>query len=234
MLAGPVGLTVGRVQKHQVDIGAVVELLAAHLPQRDHREVGGTSVLGSRLAVVRHQILIDALVRDFDDDVGHGRQLAGDLRQRAQAHHVADHDPQNLAPPEFRQIHGRRHARRKRGFQARAQILDGADALQIHRIEKLLGPLGMLQDFLGQKPAVGEDGHQMAQPDGGARQTIECAGMLLPQAREVVQALFRRGRARQQQIEAILNGRREDAAPAPPARGRRACDPGREGSTGDA
>ena len=224
-----------RVQKHQVDIGAVVEFLGAHLSQGDDGEVGFfTPIFGSRLAELDHQILVDALVSDLHDDVGYGGEFAGDLRQRGQSHHVADHDPQNLAPPETRQLHGRRNPRRKRVFQTRAQILDGADALQADRIEELIGPGGMLQDFLGQELAVGEHGHQMPQPDGGARQAIECTGMLLPQPREVVQPLLRRRRPRQQKIEAILDGREEDAATERRARARRACGPGRGDSTGDA
>ena len=57
----------------------------------------------------------------------------------------------------------------------------------------LLGPARMLQDFLGQELAVAKYGHQMTQPDGGARQSIECSGMLLAQAHEVMQALLGRG-----------------------------------------
>jgi hypothetical protein len=77
-------------------------------------------------------------------------------------------------------------------------MFDGGDALQTGRIKKLLGPDWMFQDFLGQESAAGKYGHQMAQADGGAHESGECAWVLLAQTRKVVQSLLGRGRARQQ------------------------------------
>ena len=73
------------IHKHQVDIGAVIQLLAAQLAQRDHREMGFAPVrFGPRHAVARDQILMDAFIGDFHQDVRQAGELRRDFGERAQ------------------------------------------------------------------------------------------------------------------------------------------------------
>src|SRR5581483_12092912 len=80
-------------------------------------------------------------------------------------------------------------------------------SLQIERIQELLGPFRMLQNFLSQESAVSEYGDQVAQPNRRACQAVKRSRVLLAQPREVMQSLLRCGRSRQQEVKTVLNGR---------------------------
>ena len=80
-----VGLAVGGVHEHQVDVGAVVQLAAAQLPQRDHRHAAlaqfAVLVDVPRHAVARDKFFADALVADVQNRVGEIRELFGGFGQ---------------------------------------------------------------------------------------------------------------------------------------------------------
>ncbi len=152
---------------------------------------------------------MNPLVRYLHQHIGERGQLGCDLGQRAKSQNVADHDSENLPAAEAGQFQRGRQTGRKSGVQARAQLLRRNHALQVYRIQELLGPIRMFENFLGQKPAMGEDRHHVAQSGGRAGEPIERGGMLLAKPGEIVQALLRRGRCCQKKVEAVPHGERE-------------------------
>jgi hypothetical protein len=98
------------IHEHQVDIRTVVQLLAAQLPQRNHRKTAGRSVRQARLAVAPHQFCANSAVGDIQNRVRQVGELFGHFGKRRNPHHVAQHDAQQLPPPEARQFHRRRRA----------------------------------------------------------------------------------------------------------------------------
>ncbi len=94
------GVALAVVQKHQVDVGCVVELAAAELAERDDRELGfgdaSTRVGGLRRAVAVHERLARVRKRVIEDAVGEVRQLVGGVRERREAETVAQVDAGQL------------------------------------------------------------------------------------------------------------------------------------------
>ena len=101
-----VGLAIGGVDEHQVDVGAVVELAAAQLSERDdgHAALASFAVLADvgGNTVPQHELFADAFVTDVQNGVREMRHLFGGVGQRAQAQNVAQQDAQNLLAAEKR------------------------------------------------------------------------------------------------------------------------------------
>ena len=142
------GLAIRVIQEHQVDVGAVVEFIAAHLPQRDDGEMRFLPGARLRYSMLGNQLLADALVGRFDNRVGQRGEFAGDFRQRAQAQHVANQDAQQLAAAEAREFERRRQALRQRRFQHLAHLFGGEHPLQVARFEQLIRPTPGAAGFL--------------------------------------------------------------------------------------
>ena len=166
---------------------------------------------GARLrhSTFGHQLPADSFVGGFDNGVGESAELAGDFRQRAQTEYVANQDAQQLAAAESGELEWRRQARRQRGFEHLAHLLRGEYQLQIAGFEEPIGPLGVAQDLFRKEMTVAEHRDQVTQARGRAGQALEPTGVPLVQAREVLQALFGRGRRAQQQIQAVGGGGRQ-------------------------
>src|SRR5262249_24479495 len=130
------------------NVGAVVQLLASQFPQGDYREVRFSAVRLWR-SVTRHQFLVSALIGEFHEAVGQGRQFPRNLRQRAQAEHVAHDDPQNLPASEPRQLDRSRYPGGRLRFQLAPKVVYGGGAMQAQWIEQRLRPVGVLEDLFG-------------------------------------------------------------------------------------
>src|SRR5262249_19611886 len=133
-----VRLAVGGVYKHQVDVGAVVQLLAAELAERDHAEAAI-----ARRAMAGDQIAADSLVGALQDRVGEVRQLLGNPPQRSHAENVAQEDAQQEAAPEAGQGERRRFGVRLRSeelAQAGRDLLGRERAMKVARGRDLEKP----------------------------------------------------------------------------------------------
>jgi len=67
---GAIGFAGAGIEKHQVDVGTVIQLQAAQLTERNHGEAAGAPIGKARLAVARGQTVADAPVGDVEDGVG--------------------------------------------------------------------------------------------------------------------------------------------------------------------
>jgi len=105
-----IGFAGARVEKHQVDVGAVIQLQAAQLTERNHRKAAGASIGKPRLAVPRGQTVADAAVRYVKNRVGKIRKLLGDFGQHGHAQDVAQHDADQRAAPEAGEVERRGYA----------------------------------------------------------------------------------------------------------------------------
>ena len=90
-------LAVGAVDEHQVDVGRVVELVAAELAHGDDREPGLGSAAADRGAVGLTHGRLRLAQRLRDARVGQVRQLLGGPRQVGVAQEIADADAQEMA-----------------------------------------------------------------------------------------------------------------------------------------
>ena len=93
-----VRVAIAAVYEHQVDIGAVIQLLPAQLAERNYRKSTGAAIGQARFAVAHHEVVAEVPVHDAQNRVGHARKLLCDLRQTGHPQHVAQRDPQQLAP----------------------------------------------------------------------------------------------------------------------------------------
>jgi len=85
----------GVVDEQQVDIRAVVQLVAAELAEG---EDGETAV--ARPPVPHPEIFRDAAIGHIQDGVGQAGDFLGSRGQRAAAQNVAQNDAEDLAAPE--------------------------------------------------------------------------------------------------------------------------------------
>ncbi len=94
----PVRLAVPAVEKHQVDVGAVVQFPAAVLPQGEHRKPAllRARLRRARLAVARGEIGSQAATGHGEDGVRQVGQLFGGFRESAESLHVPDQNSQKL------------------------------------------------------------------------------------------------------------------------------------------
>ncbi len=159
---GAVGLAVGGVDEHQVDIGAVVEFAASELAEGDHAHAAFAerAVFGgiSRHAMARDEGIAKPPVAGFENGDGEIGKLLGDFGKSGEAEGVAHQDAENLLAAKESQEHrlglAGGFAIEERGEQRRVFLhRPGA----IHGVE-LLEPVRMFQAALGKKPAEGEDG----------------------------------------------------------------------------
>jgi hypothetical protein len=97
------GLAVGGVDIHQIDVGAEVELAAAELAHADDRKTGRPyrSVLrrDDRRSEPRAQFSIVPDIRRLEADLGKVRQLGHRFRQISPSHQVPEPDPKHLPLP---------------------------------------------------------------------------------------------------------------------------------------
>ena len=127
---GTVGLPIAAVDEHQVDIGAVVQFLAAQLAERNHGKTAQAAVFQPRLAMTRHQLRANSPVGNVEDGVRQVGQLFRDVRERGRAQDVAEQNAQQLTPPEAREIHRRRHACAQKAIQSLAIVLAREHAVE--------------------------------------------------------------------------------------------------------
>ncbi len=110
MECGAGGFAVRRVDEHQVDVGAVIEFLAAQLSERDHGKRAGLppafSIFATGFPVARGQLVADLPVGEIENGVRQVGEFTGDIGQRCEAQDIAQQDAQSLAAPETRQQHG--------------------------------------------------------------------------------------------------------------------------------
>ena len=161
-----VGLAVAAMHEHQVDIGAVVQLFAPQLAQRNHREAARPAVGKARLTMAGDELRANSHVRHAQDGVGQVRKLLDDIGKSGHPQNVAQNDAQQLAAAEARQIHRRGHAQ-----VLRAQKLEEALLILVHRMDAveaartghLQEAFRVLQHGLGKEAAVAEEIHRPLQ-----------------------------------------------------------------------
>ena len=97
------------VEEHQVDVAAVVELLAAELAEGEDDAAGRLAAGGERLAEALADAAQGGGQGDFQGGVGDARDVARDLFQRPIANDVVGADAQHLplAKPAKGPQHGR-------------------------------------------------------------------------------------------------------------------------------
>ena len=171
------GFTVAAVQKHQVDVRAVVQFLAAQLAEGKDGQAGRVAIAG-RVGELRRTVsVLQLLLRDaqgaLEQDVSEMGKLECRLSQRAEAQHIPQGDAQILATLEPRQNHCRgllvRYHRKAR--ELFVQIFRRLNAVQA--VGRIVTPAGgtmqpgdqlrLLHQRLGKKSAVAEDYQQVVQ-----------------------------------------------------------------------
>src|SRR5204862_5503719 len=90
--------------EHEVDVGAVIQLLPAEFAKSDHGHaaLAAHSRFSGKVgrSVFRNQLSTNDVVAHIEDAIGEARQLLGNFRQCAEAQHVANKDAENLSPTE--------------------------------------------------------------------------------------------------------------------------------------
>ena len=117
------GEAVVAVDEDEVDVGRVVELVAAELAHADDRESRGRAVLRARLSESPPQVLLRPPPRRGQADIGHARQLFRGHGEVGVTQDVAAGDAQELTvletaqgiPPRFRPGEGARALGEARG-----------------------------------------------------------------------------------------------------------------------
>ena len=99
------GLALDVIEEDQVDVGAVVQLLAAELPHRQHDEPRGLALVPGGDAVPGLGPAASQPAGDLDAGVGQLREVEGDHLERDAAHDVVVADPEDLALAEPPQHH---------------------------------------------------------------------------------------------------------------------------------
>ena len=97
---GADGLAVGVVDEDQVDVGAIVQLLAAELAERQNDEPRGLAVVADRAPVLGLDGQPGRANGDLDAGVGEVGEVEGDQFEGVVADDVVVADPKDLAEPE--------------------------------------------------------------------------------------------------------------------------------------
>src|SRR5450755_541771 len=91
-----VGLSVPRIDEHQVDVGAIVQLAPAQLSERNHRQATLAVVLAAGNSMTPDQLSADAVIAQIENCIRQIREFFRNLGKRAEAQYIAQHNAQDL------------------------------------------------------------------------------------------------------------------------------------------
>ncbi len=140
--------------------------------------------------MARDKIGADAQVGGIEDRVGQVREVFGNIRKRGYAEDVAEHDAQHLSPPETRQGHRRRHAGAILAQKLEEPLLvlfHAEHAVKAAGVGYLEKALRVLENGVGEKPAIRENSDGAAQGGRRADDAVEDRAGFQPQALQVQQ-----------------------------------------------
>jgi len=195
-------LAIAAVNEHQVDIGAVIELLPAQLAERNYRESTGAAIGQARLAVARDEVVAEVPVRHAQNRVGHARELLGNLRQAGHSSTSRSAIRSNWRRRNPRQFDSGRHAavaRAEKIVQPLLVLFHRQHPVKITGAGNLQDLLRVLEDGIGKKRAVREYIGRRLQGRRRAGDAVEGGRGSLPQPLQVARRRLRvRHRSQQQ------------------------------------
>ena len=210
------GLPLARVEKQQVHVGTVVQLIAPQLSQRHHRKVrrhqSPARIGNLRLAGAGLQLPVGDAQRLFQQHVGQSGQLQGGFGQVRQLQDVFQGNAQVFPALKARQHQGRIRIQR-RGLKTSVllqQVLLRFQTAQAFVTAEPEDQLRLSHESFAEKTAVTEQGQQGMQQSRLARQSIQYPRARLPRKPfQVVQGGIGIGHLRQGGREQVEDARRQ-------------------------
>ena len=155
------------VEKQQVNVGAIVQLVSAQLAQRKHREARvnhapvGIQPLWRAKAVL--ELRFRLAQRFLDEHVGQGGDLGCGLGQSCDAQHIAQHDADVLAPLEAGQQRGSVGFQRARAHAGEAllKLFARMGAIQVALAHEGVEEVGIVDQRLTQPGTVTKHHHRV-------------------------------------------------------------------------
>jgi hypothetical protein len=158
-------LAFARVEKHQVDIGSVVEFAASEFAEGDYghlsRNDAAPLVAGKRRAVTIDRFLMSERKRIAEYHIGEAGKFQGHFGERRRVKTVAQVDSQQLAIFESGQPRSRIEIdERDESGQFFGQLLTGFVATEVSLSLKPIDIFRMAKKAFGEKGAMGGKGEQ--------------------------------------------------------------------------